>query len=176
VPTSEASARLARQLGIPLTTLDEVSQLDVAVDGADEVDPQCNLIKGYGGALVREKIIAASSKRFIVLVGDEKIVPQLGSRGKLPVEVIPFGLAATIRHIQALGLAPAPRMSDGKHYITDNGNLILDCGTGAIGDPDRLEAKLLAVPGVLGTGLFLGMANTVLIQRGEQIEVRNPQA
>src|SRR5580693_2754263 len=103
VPTSLVSANLARDLGIPLTTFEEVDTIDVTVDGADEVDPHCNLIKGYGGALVREKIVAAASKKLIILVGPEKLVPVLGSRGKLPVEVLPFALTLCHRRMQALG-------------------------------------------------------------------------
>lgn len=172
IPTSDASAQLAKQLGIPLVSFDEVETIDVDVDGADEVDPQLNLIKGYGGALVREKIVAAAAKKLVILVGDEKLVPSLGSRGKLPVEVIPFGLTATIRHLKELGLAPQPRISGDKPYVTDNGNAILDCGTGPIAQPADLEARILSVPGVVGTGLFIGMADVVFVQRGEQAEVR----
>jgi len=175
VPTSEASAQLATQLGIPLTTLDEVDQLDLTIDGADEVDPRGNLIKGYGGALVREKIVAAASRRLVILVGDEKLVPVIGSRGMLPVEVLKFGLAATARHLQSLGLCPQVRQAGGAPFVTDNGNYILDCGTGAIERPVELEAKIMAIPGVVGTGLFLGMADMVLIQCGPQVEIHEYQ-
>jgi ribose 5-phosphate isomerase A len=172
IATSQASAEIARTLQIPLVGLDQIESIDVTVDGADEVDPQGNLIKGYGGALVREKIVAAASKKLVILVGEEKLVPVLGSRGKLPVEVLPFGMPATARHLQAQGLAPQPRMAEGKPFVTDNGNHILDCGTGPIARPAELEAKLRAIPGVVGTGLFLAMADVVLVQRGEQVEVR----
>lgn len=170
VPTSQASADLARQLGIPLVELDSVQSVDVTVDGADEVDPQLNLIKGYGGALVREKIVAAASKKLVILVGDEKLVPALGSRGKLPVEVLPFGLKATARHLEGLGLSPQQRMAGSQPLVTDNGNAILDCGTRAIDRPAELEAAIRAIPGVVGTGLFLGMADVVFIQRGPAVE------
>jgi ribose 5-phosphate isomerase A len=170
VPTSQASAELARQFQIPLVDIDEVESIDVTCDGADEVDPQGNLIKGYGGALVREKIVAAASKKLVILVGPEKLVPVLGSRGMLPVEVVPFGLTATARHLAALGLSPQQRMADGKSFQTDNGNAILDCGTGPIENRTELEARILAVPGVVGSGLFLGMADVVLIERGGQVE------
>lgn len=172
LPTSQASAEQAQKLGIPLVTFDDVDTIDVTCDGADEVDPQGNLIKGYGGALVREKIVAAASKKLVILVGEEKLVPVLGSRGKLPVEVVPFGIAATARHLAKLGLSPQPRMTGGKLFITDNGNHILDCSTGPIDQPAELERQILAISGVVGTGLFLGMADLVLIQRGEQVEVR----
>lgn len=172
VATSQASAEIAQNLHIPLVEFGQIESLDVTVDGADEVDPQGNLIKGYGGALVREKIVAAASKKLVILVGEEKLVPVLGARGKLPVEVLPFGLAATARHLQALGLSPQPRMTGGQPFVTDNGNHVLDCGTGPIAHPAELEAGLRAIPGVVGTGLFLAMADVVLVQRGEQVEVR----
>jgi ribose 5-phosphate isomerase A len=172
VPTSQASALLARQLGIPLVTFDDVEGLDVDVDGADEVDPQCDLIKGYGGALVREKIVAGAAKRVIILVGTEKLVATLGARGILPVEVVPFGLVPSRRRLEALGLPSQPRAHDGKLFVTDNGNYILDCRVAPLARPAELEQTLLAVPGVVDTGLFLGMASTVLIQRGESVEVR----
>lgn len=173
VPTSQASADLARKLGIPLATLDDVDAIDLTVDGADEVDPQLNLIKGYGGALVREKIVAAASRRLIILVGSEKIVPALGSRGKLPVEVVPFAAPLCKRRLIQLQLGPVIRKgADGQNYLTDNGNWILDCQTGAIEDPESLDRNILAIPGVVGTGLFVGMASEVLIQRGDDVEVR----
>ena len=172
VATSQASAEVAKAFQIPLVDLDDVESIDVTVDGADEVDPQGNLIKGYGGALVCEKIVAAASKRLVIMVGEEKLVPVLGSRGKLPVEVVPFGMAATARKLAALGLSPQPRIKDGQPLVTDNDNHILDCGTGPIDQPEELEARIRAIPGVVGTGLFLGMADVVLVQRGEQVEVR----
>lgn len=170
VPTSVDSEKLAKEVGIPLTSLEEVEQLDLTVDGADEVDPQLNLIKGYGAALVREKIVAAASQKLVILVGDEKLVPALGSRGKIPVEVVPFGVAATCRHLQALGLKPQQRLTNSQPLVTDNGNWIVDCGTEPIANPAELEAGIRAIPGVVGTGLFLGMADVVLVQRGEQVE------
>jgi ribose 5-phosphate isomerase A len=172
VATSQSSAHLARQFAIPLVDLDQVAGIDVTVDGADEVDPQGNLIKGYGGALVREKIVAAASARLVILVGEEKLVPVLGSRGKLPVEVVPFGMMATVQHLKKLGLDPQLRMNAGRPLVTDNGNHILDCGTGPIQKPAELETNILAIPGVVGTGLFRGMADVVLVERGGQVEVR----
>ncbi|MEX2173624.1 MAG: ribose-5-phosphate isomerase RpiA [Pirellulaceae bacterium] len=172
VATSRASAELAQRLQIPLVSLDEAPEIDATIDGADEIDPHGNAIKGYGGALVREKIVAAASRRLVLLVGDEKLVPVLGSRGKLPVEVVPFGVAATARRLTNLGLVPALRMADGKPFVSDNGNQILDCGTGPIPQPAELEAEICAIPGVVGTGLFLGLVDVVLIARGGQVEVR----
>ena len=166
VPTSEATAAVARQLGIKLVTLDDVDAVDVAVDGADEVDPRLDLIKGYGGALVREKVVAAAARRFIVLVGSEKLVPTLGSRGRLPVEVVPFAMPFCRRRCTELGYTPAVRAKDGAPFVTDNGNLILDCAVGSIPDPAALDATLRAIPGVVGTGLFVGMAHAVMVWDG----------
>jgi ribose 5-phosphate isomerase A len=163
VPTSEESARLAREVGIPLVSLEEGFPLAVTVDGADEVDPHLNLIKGYGRALVREKIVAASSRKLVILVGPGKEVPVLGERGKLPVEVVPFALPLCKRRLAELGYTPTLYERDGRSFVTDNGNHILDCAVGPIQDPAGLEAKLRAVPGVVGTGLFLGMADLVLV-------------
>lgn len=163
VPTSEETATLARHEGIPLLTLGEAGVLDLTVDGADEVDPNLDLIKGYGRALVREKIIAASSRRLIILVGDEKLVPQLGARGKLPVEVLPFALPLCERRLSALGCRPIPYYQGDKLFVTDNGNHIVDCQIEPISDPAWLESGIRAIPGVLGTGLFLGMTDTVLV-------------
>ena len=161
VPTSEASANLARTLGIPL--IPEPTTLDDAVDGADEVDPQLDLVKGYGGALVREKIVAAAARRFIVLVGAEKLVPALGSRGRLPVEVVTFGAPYCQRRLTELGYPPVIRTNGGAPVVTDNGNLILDCKVQAITDPAALDRTLREVPGVVGTGLFVAMAHAVMV-------------
>jgi ribose 5-phosphate isomerase A len=169
VPTSEASADLAREVGIPLTGLDEPS-IDVTVDGADEVDPGLDLIKGYGGALVRERIVAAASRRQIILVGSEKLVPVLGSHGRLPVEVVPFALPFVLRRLARPGCAPAVRTVGGRPFVTDNGNVIVDCAIAPLEDPRAFEVWLRAVPGVVGTGLFLGTADTVLV--GDGVGVR----
>lgn len=172
VPTSLASEQLARKLGIELTTLDDVEAIDVDVDGADEVDPAFDLIKGYGGALTREKIVAAASRRLVILVGPEKLVDKLGSHGILPVEVVPFALATCRRRVEQMGLRSETRQHDGGPFVTDNGNLILDCRIGRLDRPAELEQSLRAVPGIVGTGLFLGMADTVLVGRGDDVEVR----
>ena len=163
VPASRTTAKLATQLGIPLVSLEDALPLDVAVDGADEVDPHLNLIKGFGRALVREKIVAAASKKLVILVGRNKLVSKLGQRGKLPVEVVPFGLPLCRRRLLDLGCVPVPYTKDGSLFVTDNGNHILDCGIQLLADPVELEAEIRAIPGVVGTGLFLGMADTVLI-------------
>lgn len=161
VPTSEASAGLARTLGIPL--VDEPVTLDVAVDGADEVDPQLDLVKGFGGALVREKIVAAAARRFIVLVGADKLVTVLGGRGRLPVEVVPFAVPFCSRRLTELGYPPVVRDKNGAPFVTDNGNRILDAAVRSIPDPAGLDSSLRAIPGVVGTGLFVGMAHAVLV-------------
>ena len=161
VPTSEASASLARTLGIPL--IDQPVSLDVAVDGADEVDPRLDLVKGFGGALVREKIVAAAARRFIVLVGEEKLVKVLGGRGRLPVEVVPFAVPFVARRLTELGYPPVVRDKNGKPWVTDNGNLILDATVRSIPDPAKLDRTLLDIPGVVGTGLFVGMAHLVMV-------------
>jgi len=172
IPTSQGSADLAIKLGIPLTTLEQVSAIDVDVDGADEVDPFGNLIKGYGGALVRERIVATSSRRFVVLVGSEKLVTKLGSHGKLPVEVVPFGLAPCGRALTALGYESQVRLKAGERLLTDNGNHILDCRIPQLDHPEAVDAAIRAIPGVVGTGLFLNMRPTVVIQHPGVIEVR----
>jgi len=171
VPTSEETAELARQQGIPLLTLAEAGALDLTVDGADEVDPRLDLIKGYGRALVRETIVAASSRRLVILVGSEKLVPQLGSRGKLPVEVTPFALPLCERRLTELSCLPTPYRLGGDLFLTDNGNHILDCKIDPISDPSRLECEIRSIPGVVGTGLFLGMADTVLVGHRDSFEM-----
>lgn len=163
VPTSEETARLARQEGIPLATLAAARILDLTIDGADEVDPKLDLIKGYGRDMVREKIVAASSRRLIILVGDEKLVPQLGTHGKLPVEVVPFALPFCQRRLRELGCEPLPYSQGGSLFVTDNGNHILDCEIRPIADALELETNIRAIPGVVGTGLFVGMADVVLV-------------
>jgi ribose 5-phosphate isomerase A len=163
LPTSTATAELARQEGIPLVTPADVPVLDLTIDGADEVDPHLDLIKGYGRSLVRERIVAAMSKRFVILVGEEKIVPRLGSRRKLPVEVVPFALALCERRLRDLQYPPTAFRHNGDLFVSDNGNNILDCAIGDLDDPAATERDILAIPGVIDTGLFLDMADLVLI-------------
>jgi ribose 5-phosphate isomerase A len=172
VPTSQATADLATRFGIPLIALGEDVTIDVTVDGADEVDPQLDLIKGYGGALVREKIVAAASRRLVILVGTEKLVPVLGSRGILPVEVLPFAAGYCHRRLRGMGFRPTLRTQNDQPYITDNGNHILNVGIPTIAKPAELDTQILAIPGVVGDGLFIGMAHVILIQDGERVETR----
>lgn len=175
VPTSEATRKQAESLGIRLTTLDETPVLDVTVDGADELDGELRLIKGGGGALLREKIVASSSRRMIVIADDSKKVATLG-KFPLPVEVVPFGLKATgIKIDQALAWSgnKGPltlRMRDGKPFVTDNGNVILDCALGRIENPEKLAAALSSIPGVVDHGLFIGMAGIAIIATENGVE------
>jgi ribose 5-phosphate isomerase A len=172
VPTSRESERLARSGGIPLRELSEDLVLDLTVDGADEVDPQLDLIKGYGGALVREKIVAAASRYRVILVGAEKLVPRLGSHGRLPVEIVPFASGPVRRSLRALGYPASIRSGDGGAFVTDNGNVILDLSVSPLEDPGRLEHELREIPGVVGTGLFVGLADVVLVDHpGGSVEV-----
>lgn len=172
VPTSEATLALAKELRIPLTTLEQAEHLDLTVDGADEVDPRLNLIKGLGGALIREKIVAASSGRLVILVGDDKVVSRLGVKTPLPVEIVPFGLPLCTKRLAALGCAPVLRggkADASRPFCTDNGNYILDCKFAAIDDPAKLDSAILEIPGVVGTGLFVGMTERVLVQYGDEV-------
>jgi len=174
VPTSETTARLARQLGITLVSLDEVDAVDVAVDGADEVDPRGDLIKGYGGALHRERVVASVARRFVILVGAEKLVPVLGSRGRLPIEVVPFAAAPARRRLETLGYPSDVRLADGHPVVTDNGNLLLDCRVGPMKDPRAVETGIRAIPGVAGTGLFLDVRPMVLVWDGGRCRTLRP--
>jgi ribose 5-phosphate isomerase A len=175
VATSEATAELAREHGIPLVTLEDVERVDVAVDGADEVDPEGGLIKGYGGAMLREKVVATSAARVVILVGPEKCVPRLGARGRLPIEVLPFAWGAVRRRLRALGVEASPLVRDGRPQTSDNGNWLVDCAVGPLADAAALERALQAIPGVLETGLFLGLRATVAIERGNELEIRAPE-
>jgi ribose 5-phosphate isomerase A len=168
VPTSERTAALCRELGVPLTTLEETPELDLTVDGADEFDPELSLVKGGGGALLREKIVAAASRRMIVIADESKAVQTLG-RFPLPIEVNPFGLKATElavrRAAEALGLAgPVTlRMTKDAPFVTDGGHFILDASFGRIPDPRALSSSLHSVPGVVEHGLFLGLAQIAVV-------------
>ena len=162
VPTSRGTAELAAQVGIPIVT-ELVGQIDLAVDGADEVDPALNLIKGRGGALFREKLVASAAKRFVVVVDESKLVKRLGV-GVLPVEVLPFLWRSTAERLTALGVSLAVRGGEERPYITDNGNLILDLsGAGEIDRPDELAIELKKITGVVEHGLFIGMTDTVIV-------------
>jgi ribose 5-phosphate isomerase A len=177
VPTSEATRAQAQALGIALTTLDDTPELDLTVDGADEFDPALNLVKGGGGALLREKIVAAASARMIVITDRSKQVDRLG-RFPLPVEVAPFGLEATRRLIARVaaevGCTGAIRLrhdAAAHVFVTDGGHYILDCAFGAIPDPAGLAAGLGSVPGVMEHGLFIGLAKAVIVADASGVEI-----
>ncbi len=171
VPTSEATATLARTLGIPLLTLAECPQLDIALDGADEIDPALNLIKGLGAALLREKVVAASAARFFVIGATAKIVKVLGERTPLPVEVIAFAIPLCERHLIELGGQPKLRLTDdGSPLQTDEGHVILDCRFAHITDPAALNTAIRAIPGVVEHGLFVGMAERAIVAGPDGIQ------
>jgi len=156
VATSLASERQAKQLGIPVLPFSEVARIDLAIDGADEIDPQLRAIKGAGGAMLREKCVAASANRMVVIADSSKRVAQLGLIMPVPCETLPFARAFVERALEDLGARIMLRMTDGTPYRTDQDNLIIDCRFGAITDPQRLAAHLSAIPGMLGHGLFVG--------------------
>ena len=173
VPSSSAIAAVARESGVPLTTLEEHPVLDLDLDGADEVDPRLDRIKGLGGALRWEKVVALASRRVVIFVDESKLVHRLGTKAPLPVEVIPFGWRTHLALLQSLGGKPELRMNpDGRPFVTDEGNYILHCRFDGIADPAGLDARLLTRAGVVGTGLFLGIAHQVIIGRPTGVEVR----
>jgi len=170
IPTSEQTAELARAVGIRLTTLDEHPEIDITIDGADEIDPALNLIKGGGGALLREKVVASASKKMVVVADSGKMVPVLG-KFPLPVEIISFARAVIEKRIASLGATPKLRTrGDRSQYVTDNGNQILDCSFGKIADPAALALILSNTPGIVEHGLFIRLAKLALIGRGNGVE------
>ena len=165
IPTSRATESLARSLGIPLIGFEEVAAVDLAVDGADEVDPERDLIKGHGGALVRERVVAAAASRFVVLVGPEKLSHRLGDKRSVPVEAIPFAAPQVRRALARMGADAEIRVeSEGDPFVTDNGNLLVNASFGPIAQPAALHRQILEIPGVLDSGLFAGMADEVLVE------------
>jgi len=169
IPTSEATAKLARELGIPLTTLDEHPVIDITIDGADEIGPHLNLIKGGGGALLREKIVASASKKMIVVADSSKAVKALG-KFPLPVEIIPFAEAVLSKKITALGATCKLRTkTDGSPFVTDEGHHILDCSFGKIARPAALARTLSDMPGVVEHGLFIGVAKMAMVGKGPKV-------
>ena len=176
VPTSEATRKLAETAGLKLTTLDQTPHLDLTIDGADEIDRVLTLIKGGGGALLREKIVATASDRMVVIADISKKVPALGAF-PLPVEVVPFGVTATrnmvaamVREIGYDGTIALRKGKDGKPFVTENGNLILDCAFGRIGEPLDLAAALRIIPGVVEHGLFIGLCDQAFIAGPDGVE------
>jgi len=169
IPTSKRSLELAQSLGIPLTTLDECQEIAVTVDGADEVDPQLRLIKGGGGAMLREKIVASATRQLVIVADASKQVPVLG-RFPLPVEVIRFAQALVAKRIEAMGADVQLRKgADGNPYLTDENNHVLDCHFREIRDAERIARQLSDMPGVVEHGLFIGMASVALFARGNEI-------
>lgn len=166
VPSSENTKKLATELGIPLTTLDKTNGIDIYIDGADEFDPYMQLIKGGGGALLREKILTYNSDLVIIIADSQKEVKRLGDF-KLPVETIPFATKKIAQLLQEMGLLPKLRVRDGKNYVTDEGNFILDLNIKHIANIHLLESKLKQIPGIVETGLFLDMADIIIIGKGE---------
>lgn len=173
VPCSLLVEAEARRLNLPLSTLEQHPELDLTIDGADEVDPQLNLIKGRGGALLREKVVAQASRRLVIVVDESKLSTRLGSQSPLPVEVTPFALGSERRFLDNLGLTPAvrpqPGAIDGRPFATDSGNYILDCVVGPEADPLELVRKLDARAGIMGHGFFLNMASEVLVAGADGI-------
>jgi ribose 5-phosphate isomerase A len=170
VPTSRATAALATSLGLAVAELSE-EPLDLTVDGADEVDPRLDLIKGYGGAFTRERIVAAASRHQVILVTSEKLVPRLGARGRLPVEIVPFARPLCHRRLTALGCQPRLREAGSGPFVTDNGNWILDCAIAGQDDAAALDREIRRIPGVVDTGFFLGTADRVLVAEAETVRV-----
>lgn len=177
VPTSQATKSDAERCGIALTTLDETPELDLTVDGADEIAPDLNLIKGGGGALLREKIVAAASARMIVIADASKLVPALG-RFPLPLEVVPFGLAATWRRIERVlaDLRFSARLAlrrgkDGHAFVTDGGHWIIDAALGRIDDPQALAHALAGIPGIMEHGLFIGLAQMAIVAGPDGVKI-----
>jgi ribose 5-phosphate isomerase A len=176
VPTSSATAALAKSLGIPLIELNDASRIDLTIDGADEVDPAFNMIKGGGGALTREKLVAIASQHRAMLVDETKLVTALGETRPLPVEVLPFCWVISARRLQELGCEPELRLVGGQPLLTDNGNYILDCAFPPITDPAGLEKSIKLLPGIVESGLFIGLADTLIIGFDDRTEVRNRPA
>lgn len=177
VPTSGSTVQLATELGIPLAELNEHPTLDIAIDGADEIDPALNLIKGLGNALVREKLVEAAARRLIIVGDESKLVPALGSKAPVPVAVVPFGWTSTRERLAALGARPVLRLApDGGPRVTDDGLYILDCWFGPIADPASLERSLKATLGVVSTGLFLDFPVTAIVARADRsVDVIGPR-
>jgi ribose 5-phosphate isomerase A len=165
IPTSEASRRIAEEVGVRLTTFNEHPEIDVTVDGADEVSAQLDLMKGLGGALVREKIVAHASRRVVIIVDESKLVQQLGSKVPIPVEVIPLAVPRILRQLAGAGV----REHNEQALITDNGNMILDWKHGIIDDPAALEKQLKAMTGVVDSGIFAGVASVVVVAGSEGV-------
>jgi ribose 5-phosphate isomerase A len=175
VPTSSGTEALAKQVGIPVTRLQEHPVLDLTIDGADEVDPQLNLVKGQGGALLHEKIVARASRREIIIVDESKVVEVLGSKAPLAVEVVRFGWGTYMEAFRGFGCEPVLRMRGAEPYLTDEGNYIVDCRFTRIDDPARLEWELKLIPGVVENGIFIGLTSLVIVASESGVRELRPQ-
>ncbi|MBJ6759696.1 ribose-5-phosphate isomerase RpiA [Myxococcaceae bacterium JPH2] len=174
VPTSVETERLARELGVPLTTLEARPEVDLTLDGADEVAPDLSLIKGAGGAMLREKVVAQASRREVIVVDAAKLSPRLGTHARVPVEVLPMALRVEARFLESLGAKVVPRVSvDGVPFLTDQGNAVLDCAFGPIEQPAQLAARLESRAGILAHGLFLGLATDVVVAGPDGVVLRS---
>lgn len=170
IPSSKRTEGWAREFHIPLTDFSTVSKLDLAIDGADEIDPNFNLIKGGGGSLVREKIVDMNSKKLIIVADDSKMVSQLG-KFPLPIEILQFGWELTAEKIKRIGGNPVLRMTEGQAFISNNGNYIVDCAFTSIPDPEELHHQLKQMLGVVETGLFIGITDTIIIASETEVKV-----
>jgi ribose 5-phosphate isomerase A len=172
VASSERIAAQARQFGIPLTSLEEHARIDLTIDGADQIERgTLNLVKGLGGALLREKIIARASRRMIVIADRSKLVERLGGQTPVPVEIVTFGHGVTLARLAELAPAAQLRLSQGRPFVSDGGNYIVDCTFAEISDPAALEARLKAMTGVIESGLFIGLADQAIIGRPDGLEI-----
>ena len=176
VPTSDASARMARDLGIPLRDLNDVDQIDVTIDGADQVDPSFSLIKGAGGAHTREKLVARASRLEIIIIDAGKLVSQLGGDVPVPVEVLPFGWRTAQRGLESLGCTATMRRTGESPFVTDNGNYVVDCRFAGIDDPAALEQRIKLLPAVVESGLFVGLTGVLVVAGPDGLQVRETGA
>jgi ribose 5-phosphate isomerase A len=171
IPTSRATENLARELGIKIGDINDYPEIDLTVDGADEVDSQCNLTKGGGGALLREKIVAHTSKYEVIVVDERKVKDFLGEF-PLPIEIVKFGYKRTMKALSNLGCEPKIREKDGEIFVTDNGNYIVDCSFGRIENPRKMELEIKDIPGVVEVGIFTHLCDEVIIGKKDGIEIR----
>ncbi len=172
VPTSIVTEQEARSLGIPLATLDEQPAIDITIDGADEVDPNLDVIKGGGGALLREKLVAQASRRMVVIVDESKLSAQLGTKFYVPVEVVTFGWESQARFLQTLGAVVKLRVKEGNPFVTDQGNYILDCTFGPIANAAQLAQQLKQRTGIVDSGLFIGLVTDLIVAKADGVEHR----
>ena len=176
VPTSIVTEQEARSLGIPLATLDEQPAIDITIDGADEVDPALDVIKGGGGALLREKLVAQASRRMVVIVDESKLSAQLGTKFYVPVEVVTFGWESQARFLQTLGAEVKLRVKEGNPFVTDQGNYILDCTFGPIANATQLAQQLKQRTGIVDSGLFIGLVTDLIVAKADGVEHRAKNA